>query len=130
MDADQPLVHGELSESVIGCAMTVLNRLRCGLPEKVYERALVIELGKRGHAVSAQREFPILYDGIHIGTLIPDLLVDGRIIVDAKVVSAFNDEHVAQMLGYLAITGLELALLVNFRRQRLGWKRVVRQQLD
>lgn len=129
MDAERTLVHGELSESVIGCAMTVLNRLRCGLPEKVYERAIVIELRKRGLAVSSKQEFPILYDGVHIGTLIPDLLVDGRVVVDTKVVSNFTDEHIAQMLGYLAITGLELALLVNFRYPQLRWKRVVRQQI-
>ncbi len=119
----------ELSESVIGCAMTVVNRLRCGLPEKVYERALAVELRKRGHAVSTQQEFPILYDGILIGTLVPDLLVDETTIVDTKVVSNLTDEHIAQMLGYLAITRLELALLVNFRYQQLRGKRVVRRNL-
>ncbi len=43
---NQPLLHRELSESVIGCAVHVLNRLGCGLTEKVYERALIIELRK------------------------------------------------------------------------------------
>jgi PD-(D/E)XK nuclease superfamily protein len=51
----------------------------------------------------------------------------GGDIVDAKVVSAFNDTHTAQMIGYLAITGLELALLLNFKSARLEWKRVVRE---
>ena len=62
-----------------------------------------------------------------IGNLVPDLIVDKTVIVDAKVVSAFNETHVAQMLGYLNITGLELALLLNFRNARLDWKRVVRE---
>ena len=57
----------------------------------------------------------------------PDLIVDRSIIVDSKVVSAFTDTHVAQMIGYLNITGLELALLVNFKNARLDWKRVVQQ---
>jgi GxxExxY protein len=48
------------------------------------------------------------------------------VIVDPKVVTAFNDTHIAQMLGYLNITGLEVALLLNFREAKLGWKRVVR----
>jgi GxxExxY protein len=126
----QPLVHEELSERVIGCAMTVINRLRCGLPEKVYENALAIELRKVGHQVDSQKEFPIHYDGIPIGKLIPDLLIDDLIIVDTKVVSNFADEHIAKMLGYLAVTGLELAILINFRYPRLRWKRVVRQQID
>ena len=61
-----------------------------------------------------------------IGTLIPDLIVADAIIVDPKVVSAFSDTHLAQMAGYLAITGLHLALLLNFKYARLQWKRVVR----
>ena len=43
------LVHKDLSESIIGAAMTVLNKLKPGLDEKLYERALAIELRKRGH---------------------------------------------------------------------------------
>ena len=50
------------------------------------------------------------------------------VIVDSKVVKAFTDTHVAQMIGYLNITKLELALLLNFKNARLDWKRVVRQQ--
>ena len=120
------LIHKELSESIIGCAMTVLNTLRPGLDEKLYENALVIELGKRGHRVQQQAQFPVHYDGQLIGTLIPDLIVDALVIVDPKVVSAFNDNHLAQMLGYLNITNLDLALLLKFKNAKLEWKRIVR----
>lgn len=51
--------------------------------------------------------------------------MDDTIIVDSKVVSAFSETHVAQMLGYLNITGLPLALLLNFKNAKLSWKRVV-----
>ena len=119
------MIHKELSESIIGAAMTVLNTLRPGLDEKLYERALVIELGKRGHRVAQQKEFPVYYDGQHIGTMIPDLIIDDLVIADPKVVSAFNDTHTAQMLGYLNITGLKLALLLNFKNAKLEWKRIV-----
>ena len=61
-----------------------------------------------------------------MGRLIPDLIVDGLVIVDAKVVTAFTDDHLAQMMGYLAITNLQLGLLLNFKYARLQWKRVVR----
>ena len=120
------LIHKELSESIIGCAMTVLNTLRPGLDEKLYENALVIELTKQGHRVQQQAQFPVHYDGQLIGTLIPDLIVDELVIVDPKVVSTFNDNHIAQMLGYLNITDLGLALLLNFKSAKLEWKRVVR----
>src|SRR5712692_801114 len=119
------MIHEEISKSILGAAMTVLNALRPGLDEKLYERALLIELKERGHLVEQQRVYPVHYRGQFIGKLVPDLIVDGKAIADPKVVSAFNESHVAQMLGYLAITGLEVALLLNFKAAKLTWKRVV-----
>ncbi|MEY2501639.1 MAG: hypothetical protein QOI07_1973 [Verrucomicrobiota bacterium] len=122
------ILHEELSGAIIGIAMEVLNELKPGLDEALYERAMAIELRRRGHVVNAQHSFPVLYRGELIGTLVPDLIVDDCIIVDPKVVSAFSETQVAQMIGYLGISGLELALLLNFKNRRLDWKRVVRRQ--
>jgi GxxExxY protein len=119
------LIYQELSKDIIGAAMAVLNELKPGLDEKLYERALVIELNDRGHRVESQRKYTVFYKKREIGILIPDLIVDDLVIVDPKVVSDFDDTHVAQMLGYLNITGLRLALLVNFKKVSLQWKRVV-----
>ena len=121
-----PMKHEELSGKIIGAAMAVLNELKPGLDEKLYENALVLELRAQGLQVEQQRQYPVHYRGQLIGTLIPDLIVDGKVIVDPKVVTDFNESHVAQMIGYLAITGLELALLLNFKEAKLTWKRVVR----
>ena len=120
------MIHEELSREIIGAAMVVHNELKQGLDEKLYERAIMIELKHRGHSVSVQASFPVSYRGELIGTLIPDLIVDDAVIVDPKVVSCFNDTHVAQMIGYLNITHLDLALLINFKNARLEWKRVLR----
>jgi GxxExxY protein len=106
--------------------MTVLNELKPGLDEKLYENALVIELRERGHSVDQQKAFEVEYKGRPIGRLIPDLIIDDQVIADPKVVLSFNESHVAQMTGYLAITGLRLALLLNFKYAKLKWKRVVR----
>ena len=119
------MLYRQQSKSILGAAMKVLNTLKPGLNEKAYENAMVIELKKRGHTVEQQRRFDVFYDGILVDTLVPDLLVDGLIVVDPKVVSEFNDTHRAQMLGYLAITGFRLALLLNFKYADLRWKRVV-----
>ena len=124
----EDMIHKELSEAIIGAAMTVLNALKPGLDEKLYENALVIELAKRGHRIAQQNSFAVHYEGQLIGTLVPDLIVDDLVIVDPKVVTNFTDTHVAQMTGYLAITGLQLALLLNFKFAHLGWKRIVRSQ--
>jgi len=118
--------HEELTESIIGAAINVLKELKPGLDEKLYENALVIELKLRGHEVEQQRRFAVHYRGQLIGELIPDLIVDRKVIVDPKVVTAFTDTHTAQMLGYLNITELEVALLLNFKEAKLSCKRVVR----
>ena len=124
------MIHEELSREIIGAAMEVLNELKPGLDEKLYERALTIELTKRGHIVSVQRSFPVSYHGQLIGDLIPDLIVDNAVIVDPKVVACFTETHVAQMIGYLNITARHLALLINFKNARLEWKRVSRRQQE
>jgi GxxExxY protein len=120
------ILYPELSHSIIGAAMKVLNTLKPGLNGEAYENALVIELRRQGHTVEQQRRFDVFYEGILVDTLVPDLLVDGVVIVDPKVVTGFNDTHVAQMMGYLAITGFKLALLVNFKYSDLRYKRAVR----
>ncbi|MGA2179061.1 MAG: GxxExxY protein [Verrucomicrobiota bacterium] len=122
------MLHKEITEVIIGAAMAVLNELKPGLDEKLYENALVIELQARGHSVEQQREYPVHYRGHFIGKPIPDLIVDGKVIADPKVVSDFNETHIARMLGYLNITGLEVALLLNFKNAKLEWKRVMNEK--
>ena len=121
------LIFENLSREIIGAAMEVLNVLKPGLDEKLYERALILELESRGHAICCQKRFRVTYREKHIGTLIPDIIVEDSVLVDTKVVSAFTANHLAQMIGYLAITKLELAILLNFGQAELRWKRVVRQ---
>jgi GxxExxY protein len=87
---------------------------------------LAIEPRKAGHVVEQQRHFDVFYEGTLVDILVPDLLVDGKVIVDPKVVTDFNDTHVAQMMGYLAITGFTLAILLNFKHADLWQRRVVR----
>ena len=120
--------HDHITKEIIGAAMEVLNVLRPGQDEKIYERAMIIELGLRGLKVENQKQFPVTYKGHPIGTFIPDLIVENLVVVDPKVVSAFTLDHFAQMIGYLNITGLDLAILLNFKEARLTWKRVVNER--
>ena len=71
---------------------------------------------------------PCFYPQELIGSFIPYLIVDDTVIVDPKVVSCFTDRHIAQMIRYLNITRLNLALLINSKNARLEWKRVLRPQ--
>jgi GxxExxY protein len=90
------------------------------LHQNFFERAMSIELKRCGHSLSIQRAFPVFYRGELIGNLVPDLIVDDAVIVDPKVAACFTDAHVAQMVGYLNITGLDLALLLNFKNAQIG----------
>ena len=124
------IVHPKLSHEIVGIAMDVLNELKPGLDERLYERALLVGLRKAGHTVESQRTFPVFYHSELIGSLVPDMIVDNAVIVDPKVVTTFNDTHIAQMIGYLNITRLELAILLNFKNAKLEYRRVVRQVLS
>ena len=126
MNADG-MLHRATSEAIIGAAMKVLNTLRPGLDEKAYENALVVELGRRGHRIEQQKRFDVRYEGVLVDTLVPDLIIDDTVIVDPKVIEEFTPTHIAKMIGYLSITDLQLALLLNFKFADLRWKRIVRQ---
>lgn len=84
--SDEGLLHEDITGRIIGAAMTVLNELRPGLDEKLYENALALELLDLGATVEQQRGFSVHYKGHFIGKLTPDLIVDTQVIVEAKVV--------------------------------------------
>ena len=121
----EPLLHKELVYAIVGGAMEVLNGLGHGLHEKPYENALVVEFRLKGLPVDQQRRFPILYKAESVGEYVPDLLVDDAVVVDAKVIDRITDLERGQMLNYLRITKLQVGLILNFRRPKLEWERVV-----
>jgi GxxExxY protein len=114
-----------LVETVVGAAYEVSNTLGAGFLEKVYERALRHELVSRGFAVKSQAAFAISYKGQIVGEYAADLVVEDRLIVELKCVESFANEHVAQCINYLKASGLRLALLINFQKPKVQWKRVI-----
>jgi GxxExxY protein len=121
---DNRYPHSELTAQIIAAATEVHGDLRPGLDEVIYERAICIEFAERSLNFSQQEVFAIRYKNHFLGNLIPDLIVENKVIVNLKVVEAFNDTHIAQMLGYLNITGLEIGLLINFKHSKLQIKRI------
>lgn len=115
-----------LTEVVIGAAYEVSNTLGAGFLEKLYERALVSELTLRGIAVRTQVTYPVLYKGELVGEYVPDLVVEGQLIVELKCVDQFAPVHMAQCLSYLQASGLKLALLLNFQHPKVQCRRVIR----
>ena len=126
MDANErELVFKEEVFAVVGAAMEVLNVLGHGLIEKPYENALMVEFGLRGIPVRQQPRYEVDYKGTVIGEYVPDLIVFEQVVVDTKVIERIGDHELGQMLNYLKITGLTVGVILNFKRARLEWKRVV-----
>jgi GxxExxY protein len=119
------LPEGLVTHAIIGAAFDVLNVIGHGLHEKPYENALVVELGLRGLGIEQQRQFPVIYKEVRVGEFIPDLIIDSAVIVDAKVIDRITDFERGQMLNYLRITGLKVGLIINFKKPKLEWERVV-----
>lgn len=117
--------ESDLTETVIGASFEVANVLGPGFLEKIYERAMLHELALRGVYARAQVSFPVSYKGKHLGDYVPDLVVGERVIVELKCVDHFASEHLAQCINYLRASGLCVALLINFQRPKVEWKRVL-----
>ena len=90
-----------LTERVLGAIFEVSNTLGAGFLEKVYERALLMDLGLRGIRATAQASFPVIYKGHSVGEYFADILVEDVLVVELKCVERLANEHTAQCLNYL-----------------------------
>jgi GxxExxY protein len=126
MDADEPRLN-ENTERAIGCAYAVANELGAGFLEKVYQKALRLELEAQGFTVAYEHPIPVMYRGQVVGDYFADLIVDGAVLIECKAVKAFDDVHKAQCINYLKATGLRVCLLINFAKCKIEIKRIVRQ---
>ncbi len=119
------LILKEEVYKIVGCAFSVINELgHCG-KEKIYERALCVEMESEGIPFEQQKRYPVIYKNTDVGVLIPDLVVYDSVVVDTKVVPEISDRERWQILNYLRITGLRVGLLLNFYHPRLQWERLV-----
>lgn len=104
-----------LTELIIGAAIKVRKRVGCGLLESAYHAFLCIELQKVNLTFKSQQALPVIYDGYRVKVAYrPDLIVDGRVIVELKTVTTLLPVHEAQILTYLRLSGIRVGLLLNF----------------
>ena len=110
------LKHGELSQKIIAAAHNVHKELGHGFLEKLYKNALAAELQEAGIKCALEVPMSVLYRGLVVGDYIADMVVEDKIIVEAKAVSELNSVHEVQLVNYLKATGLQVGLLINFGR--------------
>lgn len=107
--------ENEISYKVIGTAIELHKTIGPGLLESVYENALSYDLREQGFSVEQQVPMPFVYKGVKqdIGYRV-DLIINNKVIIEIKSIEALAPIHFAQTLTYLKLSGLKLALLINF----------------
>jgi GxxExxY protein len=117
----------ELFRTAVGAAYEVQNQLGAGFLEKVYERSLARELSIQGLSVETQVRHQVKYKDQVVGEYVADLIVEGKLLIELKCSDNFAPEHLAQCINYLKASGLNLALLINFQKPKVEWKRIAYQ---
>jgi GxxExxY protein len=125
MEKDMELEHKEITEQIIGAAFEVYRVLRYGFLEKVYQRAMQVELQSRGLRVETEHKIKVLYKGTIVGEYQADLFVEEKVVVELKVAKTYCSDEEPQLLNELKATGIKVGLLINFGRTKLEFKRIV-----
>jgi GxxExxY protein len=119
----------ELTHKIIGCAMKVHSTLGNGFQEVIYQRALAIEMQFQGLSFEREKEMPIYYREMHIGTRRVDFFVENAVMVELKAIEKLEDVHKAQAINYCEAYNMADGLLINFGSQSLEFKRVYNKNL-
>jgi len=114
-----------ITEQLVGAAFEVHNVLGYGFLERVYQRAMQVELQLRGIKVELEPLIKVQFKGVIVGDYAADLLVADKIIVELKTDAAYQAVHEAQLLSELRGTQTKLGFIINFGRERVEYKRMV-----
>lgn len=107
-------IYSDITEKIIQCFYTVYNSLGNGFIEKVYEKALSIELRRAGLQIEVQCPIKVYYQNEIVGEYFADIIVNDSVIVELKAIDSLNAVHGNQLVNYLKATGIEVGLLLNF----------------
>ena len=120
---DVAFPHKELTAAIIGAAFEVHGQLGYGFLERVYQRALQVELLGRGYEAETEKRLVVRYKNVVVGDYAADLLVGGTVLVELKVAPQYDKRDEAQLLNELKAAGLKLGLLLNFGRAKVEFRR-------
>ena len=119
------LLHKDITEQIIGAAFEVYRVLGYGFLEKVYQRAMQVELRARGLKADIEAEIHVWYKGNEVGFYRSDLFVNDCVVTELKVAKTYNADDEPQLLNELKATGIKVGLLINFGRTKVEFKRMV-----
>ncbi|TDI86879.1 MAG: GxxExxY protein [Caldithrix sp.] len=119
------LEHEDITEDIIGSAFEVYNVLGYGYLEKVYQKALQVELLNRGRTAELEHRIIVKFKGTIVGEYEADLFVDDKVIVELKITKNYNPKDEPQLLNELKATGIKVGLLINFGKEKVEFKRFI-----
>ena len=111
---DFPSLHTDLTDSILRCAVAVHRELGPGLPEHSYQTSLALEFDASGIQYTDNPTIEVRYRNVLVGWHRPDFIVEGKVVVELKAVTNIDPVHAKQVLTYLRVTRLRVALLLNF----------------
>jgi GxxExxY protein len=121
--------HMDVTDAIIGAAIKVQNALGPGVLEEAYKACLAHALRLDGHKALREVRLDLTFEGLVIpNAYVMDVVVEDKVVVEAKTVDRFNDVHIAQLNSYLRFSSMEVGLLLNFRSWPLkegGIKRII-----
>lgn len=121
-------IKDELTYRIISCAMKVHNTMGNGFQEVIYQRCLALEIENEGLGFAREKEIPIYYNEVQVGTRRADFIVESQVVVELKAIIKLEDVHLAQGLNYLQAYKIDKGLLINFVARSLEVKRLFRKQ--
>jgi GxxExxY protein len=120
------LLFKDLTGKILGAAMEVHRELGCGFLEALYQEAFEYELKLNRISFVPQKPHRVAYKDIILRhPYIPDLIVEGKVVVDLKAIREIGEAEEAQMINYLKITMMPVGLIINFAGRSLEWKRLI-----
>ena len=119
------MLYHDLSVQILDAVFTVHRELGPGLLEQCYHNALYYEFKNAGVRVGYNIPYTVHYKGKVVGEYFADLVVEDKVILELKSVKALANEHCAQLINYLYISGCRLGYLLNFQNPRMEFKRLV-----
>ena len=120
---ETPFPHKEITEAIIGSAFEVYNHLGYGFLERVYHRALQVELLRRGLRTELEKRLTVRYKDTIVGEYDADLIVEDCVLIEIKVAPQYDKRDEAQLLNELKAIGIRLGLLLNFGLTKVEFKR-------
>jgi len=119
--------YEKITETIIGCAYRVYNKMGFGFLESVYEKCLLIEMRKAGLDTETQKPITVYYDGEVVGEFVADMVVNDAIIIELKSVRRIIKAHEIQLVNYLVATGKPVGLILNVGESKVEIKRKVKE---